>query len=169
MTTEASPASPWRRWRLSLPLASVTAAGRGHAGDRSCGRGKVVVNAATASAATVDVNNWYVLVNRNSGKATRRLRLRHQRRGPHNPMDPQQQQPTMATRPHRRRDDNGHEYQAQITLANFRNGFGSTQIVLRLPLPPCSKRPMCTRWPARPSTCSSCATESQLTQTKSTC
>jgi poly(3-hydroxybutyrate) depolymerase len=54
----ASP--PMRRWRsgLAAVAAAVVAAGT-----------LVAVNAAPASAATVDTNAWYVLVNRNSGKA----------------------------------------------------------------------------------------------------
>ncbi len=58
---EARPASPARRrWRsgLSAVVAGVLAAG-----------GLAVVTATPASAATVDTNAWYVLVNRNSGKA----------------------------------------------------------------------------------------------------
>ncbi|MEN3612505.1 RICIN domain-containing protein [Plantactinospora sp. ZYX-F-223] len=60
-TGEARPASPQRRrWRsgLAVAAAAVVAAGT-----------LVAVNAAPASAATVDTNAWYVLVNRNSGKA----------------------------------------------------------------------------------------------------
>ncbi|GIG90585.1 RICIN domain-containing protein [Plantactinospora endophytica] len=60
-TGEARPASARRRrWRsgLAVATASVVAAGT-----------LVAVNAAPASAATVDTAAWYVLVNRNSGKA----------------------------------------------------------------------------------------------------
>ncbi|MGI5522427.1 RICIN domain-containing protein [Micromonospora sp. CA-259024] len=58
---EARPASPQRRgWRsgLAAAAAGVMAASM-----------LVVVDAAPAAAATVDTNAWYVLVNRNSGKA----------------------------------------------------------------------------------------------------
>ncbi|WP_341716298.1 RICIN domain-containing protein [Micromonospora sp. FIMYZ51] len=58
---EARPASPRRRrWRsgLAAAAAAVLAAGT-----------LVVANAVPAAAATVDTNAWYVLVNRNSGKA----------------------------------------------------------------------------------------------------
>lgn len=58
---EARPASPRRRrWRsgLAAAAAAVMAAST-----------LVAVNAAPATAATVDTNAWYVLVNRNSGKA----------------------------------------------------------------------------------------------------
>ncbi|MBQ1024033.1 RICIN domain-containing protein [Micromonospora sp. C95] len=58
---EARPASPSRRgWRpgVAAAAAAVLAASA-----------LVVVNAAPAAAATVDPNAWYVLVNRNSGKA----------------------------------------------------------------------------------------------------
>ncbi|TDB82536.1 non-reducing end alpha-L-arabinofuranosidase family hydrolase [Micromonospora sp. KC721] len=50
----------WRRWRSGL-AASVAALVVGSA--------LVTVSATSASAATVDTNAWYVLVNRNSGKA----------------------------------------------------------------------------------------------------
>jgi hypothetical protein len=49
-----------RGWRLRMAAAAVMAV---------AGGSFVVVNATTASAATVDTNAWYVLVNRNSGKA----------------------------------------------------------------------------------------------------
>ncbi|MBQ1048123.1 RICIN domain-containing protein [Micromonospora sp. C51] len=58
---EVRPASPPRRgWRsgLAAAAAAVLAAGS-----------LVAINAAPAAAATVDPNAWYVLVNRNSGKA----------------------------------------------------------------------------------------------------
>ncbi|GIJ26771.1 hypothetical protein Vqi01_19330 [Micromonospora qiuiae] len=58
---EARPASPRRRrWRqgLAAAAAGVLAAGT-----------LVVANVTPAAAATVDTNAWYVLVNRNSGKA----------------------------------------------------------------------------------------------------
>ncbi|GAB3982028.1 RICIN domain-containing protein [Plantactinospora veratri] len=60
-TGAARPASaPRRRWRsgLAVAAAAVVAAGT-----------LVAVNPTPASAATVDTNAWYVLVNRNSGKA----------------------------------------------------------------------------------------------------
>ncbi|RIW44044.1 glycosyl hydrolase, partial [Micromonospora endophytica] len=58
---EARPASPSRRrWASGLAaLAAATLAAGGLA----------VVTATPAAAATVDTNAWYVLVNRNSGKA----------------------------------------------------------------------------------------------------
>ncbi|MEV2238247.1 RICIN domain-containing protein [Micromonospora sp. NPDC049891] len=61
MIGEVRPASPPGRRRLSVVAAvgaAVLAAGS-----------LVAVNAAPAAAATVDTNAWYVLVNRNSGKA----------------------------------------------------------------------------------------------------
>jgi hypothetical protein len=58
---EAPPVSPRRRrWRSLLAVAVATAL---------VGGVVVVVNATTASAATVDTNAWYYLINRNSGKA----------------------------------------------------------------------------------------------------
>ena len=59
--TQAPPAAHRRRgWRAgALALAAVTV----------LGGAAVVVNMTTASAATVDTSAWYVLVNRNSGKA----------------------------------------------------------------------------------------------------
>jgi poly(3-hydroxybutyrate) depolymerase len=61
VTEEARPASPsGRRWpaALATAVAAVLAAA-----------GLAVVAPSPASAATVDTNAWYVLVNRNSGKA----------------------------------------------------------------------------------------------------
>ncbi|MFY1686955.1 RICIN domain-containing protein [Plantactinospora sp. WMMB782] len=61
MNGEVRPASPARRRRrswLAAAGAALLAAGT-----------LVVVNMAPAAAATVDTNAWYVLVNRNSGKA----------------------------------------------------------------------------------------------------
>jgi beta-xylosidase len=57
---EAQPASPRRR-RLRGIIAVLAAA--------LVGVSVVAVNLATASAATVDTNAWYILINRNSGKA----------------------------------------------------------------------------------------------------
>ncbi|MCG5467931.1 RICIN domain-containing protein [Micromonospora sp. LAH09] len=58
---EARPASPRRRrWRSGLAAAAAAV---------MAATALVAVNAAPASAATVDTNAWYVLVNRNSGKA----------------------------------------------------------------------------------------------------
>ncbi|MFC7549721.1 RICIN domain-containing protein, partial [Plantactinospora sp. GCM10030261] len=48
------------RWRSGLAAATVTVVAAGTLG---------VLTAAPAAAATVDTNAWYVLVNRNSGKA----------------------------------------------------------------------------------------------------
>ncbi len=61
MNGELHPASPPRRQRWSV----VAGAG---AAPLVAGT-LVAVNAAPAAAATVDTNAWYVLVNRNSGKA----------------------------------------------------------------------------------------------------
>ncbi len=61
MNAEAHTASPRRRgWRTGLAAAAAATLAAG---------GLVAVNSAPASAATVDTNAWYVLVNRNSGKA----------------------------------------------------------------------------------------------------
>lgn len=58
---EARPASPRRRrWRSGLAAAAAAV---------MAASALVAVNAAPAAAATVDTNAWYVLVNRNSGKA----------------------------------------------------------------------------------------------------
>ncbi|WDZ82869.1 RICIN domain-containing protein [Micromonospora cathayae] len=58
---EARPASPpGRRWRAGLAAAAAAVVTAGTL---------VAINAAPAAAATVDTNAWYVLVNRNSGKA----------------------------------------------------------------------------------------------------
>ncbi|MEV1154754.1 RICIN domain-containing protein [Micromonospora chokoriensis] len=58
---EARPASPPRhRWRSGLAAAAAAV---------MAASALVAVNQAPAAAATVDTNAWYVLVNRNSGKA----------------------------------------------------------------------------------------------------
>src|SRR4051794_13165802 len=58
---ETRPAPPRRRHRRTGIIAVLAAA--------LVGISVVAVNLAAASAATVDTNAWYILVNRNSGKA----------------------------------------------------------------------------------------------------
>src|SRR3954464_5298558 len=60
--TDPSGTNP--RWRRRQWLAAATVAGTALAGG-----GLAVMTASSASAATVDTNAWYTLINRNSGKA----------------------------------------------------------------------------------------------------
>src|SRR5688572_15966294 len=60
MGASPPPAARRRGWRSALAAVAATAVAAGV---------MVAVGTPTASAATVDTNAWYVLVNRNSGKA----------------------------------------------------------------------------------------------------
>ena len=95
----AGASSPRAGWWLSLRRAVAVTGLTALLGGLVVG-----VGVTGASAATVDTNAWYVLVNRNSGKALDVYNLADQRRRPDHPVGPQRRRPAaVAVRRLRRR------------------------------------------------------------------